>query len=210
MRKLCQTFTYKWYVLFILSTYLLVGCFPIASTIKHQYKLTTYSKQKIRRNNLGKRTIFVNLPRATSGLATNEMLYCIKPFEINSYTHNSWVDTPAQMLLPLMIQSIQESGCFRAVASNLGSVQTDFRIDTDFITLQQNFITKPSVVNFKAEVTLTNIGADQVIASRLFNYSIPCRADTPYGGVIAANFATRYFTRDLTNFIIRSLRSKSS
>lgn len=175
--------------------------------ITNQYVLTTFSK-KHSVNKCADHSILVNTPHALAGLNTNQMLYSTEPFVLNAFIHSAWVDPPAQMLLPLIIQSLEYSGCFAAITSNNNSSHTDYRIDTELIELQQNFLSKPSRVNFVIEVTLTNVNADHLIASRLFYYKVPCVSDTPYSGVIATNQATQLFTQELTNFITQHLDSR--
>jgi cholesterol transport system auxiliary component len=110
------------------------------------------------------------------------------------------------MIYPLMVQSLQKTGFFHAVMSSTYSLGADYRLDTQLLSLEQNFIKKPSVLEFSAKVVLTNITDNKVIASRIINQQIPCPSDTPYGGVIAANKATRQFTEIMTGFVVSHLK----
>ena len=75
-------------------------------------------------------------------------------------------------------------------------------MDTQLLTLEQNFLRKPSVIEFSVKVVLTHVSDNKVIASRIISEQIACPADTPYGGVIAANKATLQFTAIIADFVV--------
>ncbi|KTD17480.1 ABC-type transport auxiliary lipoprotein family protein [Legionella jordanis] len=182
----------------------LLGC-AVKPLVNDQFKLASFSKKQLTAK-ASSHSIFVNAPDAVAGYQREEMLYTDKLFELKPFVHSAWVDEPADMLLPLIVQSLQRSGYFHVVASSPGSEITEYRIDTQLLELQQNFLTKPSAVEFAAKVVLVRVEDNQVLASRIFSYRIPCVADTPYGGVVAANRATALFTGELTQFVIRNVR----
>ena len=51
------------------------------------------------------------------------------------------------------------------------------------------------------KVVLNDSKRNQVIASKIFHYKIPCPSDTPYGGVLAANQAVKGYTADVVKFV---------
>ncbi|MFC3908024.1 ABC-type transport auxiliary lipoprotein family protein [Legionella dresdenensis] len=183
------------------SLLLLTACSPVKQEITNQYKLSAFSAKRMTRQ-AGSHTILVTPPEAAAGYQTEQMLYLKKPYEINAFAHNAWFDEPADMLLPLMVQSLQYSGYFYAVASSPSAERADYRLDTQLIELQQNFLTRPSQLQFTVKIVLTRTSDNRIIGSRLISKRIPCAADTPYGGVVAANAATRQFTAELVTFII--------
>nr|P26880.1 RecName: Full=Uncharacterized protein in pal 5'region; AltName: Full=ORFU [Legionella pneumophila] len=101
---------------------------------------------------------------------------------------------------------LQSSGYFYAVTSSPYSEEADYRLDTQLLKLEQNFIKKPSVLEFSAKIVLTHISDNQIIGSRIVSLQIPCSQDTPYGGVIAANQATFRFTATATDFVVSHIK----
>ena len=180
---------------------MITACSPIKVPISNQYKLASFSaKQRVSTHRSP--SLLISEPEAMAGYQTEQMLYISKPFEISSFAHSAWVSPPARMVYPLLIQSIQESNYFYAVASGVYADTTDYRLDTQLITLQQNFLVKPSVLEWVAKVVLTHISDNRAVASRVIIEHIKCPQDTPYGGVIAANQATLAFTAKVTAFVI--------
>jgi cholesterol transport system auxiliary component len=186
----------------------LAACSPIKTAISNQYKLDSYSNQRLG-HDFSRQSILITMPEAAAGYQDPDMLYVKKPFELTSFAKNAWVDQPASMLLPLIAQSLQSSGYFYAVTSSVNSDHTDYRLDTQLIELQQNFLKKPSQIDFVAKVVLTHVSDNRVIASRLINEHITCPADTPYGGVIAANRATKLFTARVSEFVVSQVKQDS-
>ncbi|STX52507.1 ABC transporter auxiliary component [Legionella busanensis] len=191
--------------LLILSVcYLLTSC-SVKPTITSEYKLDTFSEKKV--TNHSNISILVAQPEALAGYDSQDMRYVSKPFELSTYAHNAWVDTPADMLLPLILQSLQRSGYFAVVTSAPITENTDYRLDTQLIELEQNFLTKPSRIDLTVKVVLTHVPDNRVVASEIISEHVTCLSDTPYGGVVAANQATKLFTAQLTDFVVTHTRN---
>lgn len=187
--------------LFLVIVCFLASCAGVKSTITNQYKLQAYSGKTLYKQKTP-HSLLISMPDAVAGYQTEQMLYTNQPYELSAFAHNAWVSSPANMLYPLMLQSLQKSNYFYAVAAGPDADKTDYRLDTQLLMLQQNFLTKPSIVEFKVQAVLTHIEDNRVVASKMFLQKIKCPTDTPYGGVIAANNAVRAFTAELTDFVI--------
>ncbi|HAT2129131.1 TPA: hypothetical protein I8033_000702 [Legionella pneumophila] len=192
-------------VCFILGILTLMSCSPVKVPVTNEYQLTAYSTKQLTRKPRSI-TIQVTVPEAVAGYQTEEMLYMKKPFKLEPFVKNAWTSPPADMLFPLLVQSLQSSGYFYAVTSSPYSEEADYRLDTQLLKLEQNFIKKPSVLEFSAKIVLTHISDNQIIGSRIVSLQIPCSQDTPYGGVIAANQATFRFTATATDFVVSHIK----
>lgn len=183
----------------------LMGCSPVKTLATNEYQLSAFSiKQFTSRPKA--LTLMVSPPEAVAGYQTEEMLYTIKPYQVEAFAKNEWTSPPADMLYPLLVQSLQRTGYFYAVATSPYNGEADYRLDTQLINLAQNFLKKPSVIDFTVKVVLTRVRDNKVIASRIFYQHVPCPADTPYGGVIAANKASLQFTAMVANFVISYIK----
>lgn len=187
---------------------MLTGCSPVKTLASNQYTLESFSNKKLIQH---KSTIslLISQPEAMAGNQTEQMHYIQKPFELGAFVHNAWVSSPSNMIYPLIIQSLQKTGYFFAVASGPYLDKADYRLDTQIIALHQNFLEKPSVIEFVAKAMLTHIEDNRVVASRIFRQRISCPTDTPYGGVMAANKATQEFTAHLSAFVIAEVKQDS-
>ena len=184
---------------------MLTACSPIKTLDSNQYTLGAFSDKKLVKYKT-KTSILVSQPEAMAGNQTEQMHYIQKPFELSTFVHNSWVSTPANMLYPLITQSLQKTGYFFAVASGPYLDKADYRLDTQLIALRQNFLEKPSTVELVAKVMLTHIEDNRVVSSRVISQRVSCIKDTPYGGVLAANKATQAFTASVSEFVIAQVK----
>lgn len=192
----------KKYILALLSVLLLGSC-AVKSPISNEYKLEAFSQKKL--GNKPKVAILITQPEAVGGYQTRNMLYMKEPFQLNAFARNAWTSTPSNMLYPLILQSLKSSGLFYAVTSSPYGDKADYRLDTQLIALHQNFICKPSVIEFKVNIVLTHIPSNKVITSKIINQKVPCPFESPYGGVLAANIAAKEFTRILVDFLKQTI-----
>ena len=165
----------------------------------HQYKLETFSQ--IANQQVFNYSILISQPEAMAGYQTEQMMYVQKPYQLSAFSENAWVGTPANMLYPLLIQSVQKSHLFKAVASSPFADKVDYRLDTQILAMEQNFLVKPSVFIMSIKSVLTRVKDNQVLGSRIISARVSCHMDTPYGGVIAANKASIILTKKINHFI---------
>lgn len=192
-------------VFLLLAGSALTACSPVKLPETNQYQLSSFSTKRLA-SHPSHATLLMTTPEAVAGYQTSEMLYIKKPYQLESFSKNAWVEPPASMLYPLLVQSIQRSGYFSAVSSSPYAQGSDYRLDTQLLHLEQNFLKKPSVLEFSVKVVLTRVTDNKIISSGIITESIPCPSDTPYGGVIAANKASLLITEAVTRFAVMSIK----
>ncbi len=182
------------------------GCGPVNKQITNQYTLTLKHTKAPQQRHMPY-ALLISKPEALAGYRTNQMLYVKKPFTLEPFAKNAWSSPPADMLYPLLVQRFQESHAFRAITSSPYADKADYRLDTQLLELQQDFLSKQSAIQFTAKITVTRISDNRVLASHLVKERIPCKTNTPYGGVIAANHAATLFVNQALDFVIRQVQN---
>lgn len=145
----------------------------------------------------------VSTPQARPGFDTAQMAYVHKPFEVNYFVTSRWADEPAQMLEPLLMQVLEQTGGFRAVVQAQGVVPAEIRLDTELLRLQQDFTTRPSRVQLTLRAQLIELRGKRVLAVKQFDESEIAASENAYGGVTAANRALQRVLDQLTEFCIK-------
>lgn len=153
----------------------------------------------------GAPTLVVGLPRAAAGYDSPRMIYLRQPYELEYFSRSLWVDTPARMLQPLIAAAVERTGKFGAVVQMPVSARGDFRLETELVRLQQEFMQRPSRVHVTLRATLVDPATRRVIAWREFDGAAPAASDDPYGGVVAANQAVRELLDELAAFCVAAL-----
>lgn len=148
----------------------------------------------------GTTTLIVNTPKAAAGYATSHIVYARRPQEIEYFAFSQWVDTPAQMLTPLIVRAVERTGKFQAVLATPTAASSRFRLDTEIIRLQQDFSSAPSRVRLTLRAVLIDTATKAVVARREFDHSVASISEDTYGGVIAAQAVTQRVLAELAEF----------
>lgn len=148
----------------------------------------------------GEETLFVNTPSARPGFDSPRMIYIKTPHELDYFSENQWVDSPARMLSPLLVQALEHSAKYRAVVDVRSAVKADLRLDTEIIRLQHEFLTRPSQVHLTVRAQLIDLHGKRVLATREFDVTQVATSDDPYGGVIATNRAVKIALLQIADF----------
>ena len=140
------------------------------------------------------------------GFDSSDMVYIRTPHQIEYFANHRWVDSPAQMLGPLLVQAAEQTGLFRNVVETGSGSDVELRLDTRLIHLQQVCRLNPSQLQLALRVTLTEVASARVIASRTLTVSESIQARNPYAGVQAANRAVAQLLSELQTFLDEQVR----
>lgn len=144
-----------------------------------------------RTNNLP--VLSINPPHAAAGFDSQRIIFVRKNHQLEYFAQSEWIDTPARMIAPLLVEAIEtspEQG-FSAVVATPTTAVSDMRLDTEILRLQQTFSTSPSQVRFTVRTYLVDNATRKVLTSQEFDAIVPAATDDPYGGVVAANTAVQ-------------------
>lgn len=195
----------KLVLIFIL--FLLTACSfrPLPASDIQYYQLTAKATKPVAPNKTTPYTLLVLTPVADPGYQTNNMVYVVKPYQLQQYVKHRWVSSPAQMLAPLIAGSIRESHFFHAVVTAPFIGQSDYRLETRLIRLQHEFSGDNSEIKLVMQVTLIKNITGSVIAEEQFIITSPVLEKTPYGSVVTANQAVQQLLDDIVKFCIKNI-----
>jgi cholesterol transport system auxiliary component len=140
---------------------------------------------------MGGPVLLVEVPHAAPGYDSAHMVYVRQALTQEAYANSTWADTPARMLAPLLVGSLQQSGLFRAVLLAPSAAKAGLRLDTTILRLQQNFLQVPSVVRFTLQVTLMDNSTREVLAWRTVDVVQSAGSEDAAGGAAAAQLAVQ-------------------
>ncbi len=144
--------------------------------------------------------LVVDPPAAAPGLQGRGMVYVRRPYQLDYFARHGWVDPPARMLEPLLVQALQRQAGFRTVPAALGGVAGDLRLETRILRLQQEFTVRPSRERLVLQAWLIDARSGRVVADRVFEAIEPAPGNDPYSGVQAANRAVAKVLTQLAVF----------
>ncbi|MGC1854503.1 MAG: ABC-type transport auxiliary lipoprotein family protein [Candidatus Aquirickettsiella sp.] len=150
-------------------------------------------------------TILVNQPRANAIYNSPRMIYIPACYQIQYFAQNRWADMPTQMLQSLLINSLQQSGCFQAIINTPSTTYYDWVLNTQLLSFQQEFITIPSRFRIAIRAQLIDARSRHVIATQDFVVVQTAPHDDPYGGALAANLAAQKILNEINCFCLINL-----
>ena len=149
-------------------------------------------------------TLIINPPHAAAGFDSPRIIYVRETHKLEYFSHNEWVDTPARMLAPLIVNAVENNGTFRAVVLTPSAAAGDLRLDTEIVRLQHDFGSQPSRVRFTLRAYIVDNTTRRVLASREFDETVAAASKDPYGGVVAANRAVQSVLEQLASFCAKA------
>jgi len=151
----------------------------------------------------------ISTPAAAPGFDTARIAYVNDPPRLDYFAYHLWVDPPARMLAAAMETRLDASGLFGAVLSQSSGIDTDLRLDTDLLRLQQVFSGSGSSVELVMKVVLVDLDSRELLGSRTFQYNETTNGANPTEGVDAAQQAVNRFLDDLVEFVAQAIAEKS-
>lgn len=201
MRKICLPL-FVWCLVLLLAS-----CSPVSMPEPAKYTLSPGKQVSNKRVSRTRATILVARPIAASGFSGKSMLYMMTPYRLQSYAHHEWVAPPAQMLLPIVVQALRRRNYFAAVSAPPFSGKTDYQLNTYLVELDQSFLRPVSQVHLVVQATLVDMRSRKVVAARSFVRNQAATGNNPYSGVLAANRAASWVSRQIAGFVVRNTHS---
>lgn len=180
----------------------LTGCFGGAGETATTYMINTVPSSVVKAKRSSS-VLLVRMPQANTAYNTTQMAYMTNNYQLSYFVKNRWAATPPQMLLPLMVQTLQNTRAFRAVIPSTTTGNASLVLDTQLIQLQQEFSGQSSQIHLVMRAQLSNGNTQHIIATKEFNIVEPTTANNPYAGVAATNQAVSRFLQQLAVFCVR-------
>jgi cholesterol transport system auxiliary component len=188
----------------ICATFLLSGCSlfgPVQGPTK-TYVINTIPQVGTKPKSAV--TLLVSAVDADPIYNTTQMVYTEHSHQVSYFAKSSWAETPAQMLQPLLIQTLENTHHFHAVTSSAVG-RAGYILNTQIIELKQVFFPCDSEIHLKLRAQIINAATFEIVATKEIVVTEPAPQRNPYGGVVAANRAVKSALKQLANFCLRVL-----
>ena len=179
------------------------ACSPVATPPKYYYNLTA-TTPVMRSVNPSSHVLLVTPSSVESPYKSNKIAYTeqTSPYQISYFGEHYWASTPDKLLTPNITNAMVNTGHFRAVANPPYGGTADYRLDTDLVTLVQQFNGTNSQVTLSLRAVIVNAQNDQILRSQRFTVTKASSANNPQAGVIAANQALAEILSQLQVWVV--------
>lgn len=180
----------------------LTACSPIRLPEQNTYVINATPAHVITsRHRSG--IILVALPESLPIYNTTQMAYSKYPYQIAYFSKNQWATTPPQMVLPLLVQTLQNTHAYKAVvtAPFLGTYH--YLLTTQILDLRQTFTHHQARVKLSILAMLSGKMGARVIATKRFDVVLSMPCITPYYGVMMTNQAMEIALKRIAAFCVK-------
>jgi cholesterol transport system auxiliary component len=147
-------------------------------------------------------TMLVLEPESLPPFATTQMAYSTEGYQIAYFIKNEWAETPSQMILPLIVQTLRNTHYFSEVLSPPYFGPHTFALRVEILELKQDFTSEPAMLKLAMHISLSRDATNEVVATKEWSMSQPMSEKNPYAGVVAANEAMPKLLRELALFVV--------
>lgn len=151
--------------------------------------------------------ILVTTPEPAPGFGTARMMYRQDSYELDYFAYNEWAAPPTQMLEPLIGETLQSTGRFRAVLPPGASAGSSYRLETGEVRLVQMF-PEGGRSHVELELQARLYRRAELLEQRRFRLREPAGAATPVAGVAAANRAAGRLLEQLGEWVVNRTREE--
>ncbi|HEY0722206.1 MAG TPA: ABC-type transport auxiliary lipoprotein family protein [Gammaproteobacteria bacterium] len=151
-------------------------------------------------------TLLVLPPETNPIYDTPQMAYVIRPYHVDFFTQHEWGATPAQMLLPLLVRTLERTRYFSAVHTPPYPSNYTYALRTEIIEFSQDFTVAPPVAQLSFRFQLIDGATNQTIATQEVAMREPMRSRNPDSGVEAINSATANTLMKVAAFVLEKIK----
>jgi cholesterol transport system auxiliary component len=146
--------------------------------------------------------LMVYPPQTRPAYDTTEMAYTTRPYEIAYFSQHEWAETPAQMIQPLIVGTLQNTHFFSAVLTPPYAGRYSYALRTEISELIADFTSEPAALQLSLRFQLSEGATGGIVASKVISIREPMQQKTPYAGVVAGNDATAKALLELARFVL--------
>jgi cholesterol transport system auxiliary component len=191
-------------VFVVAAAALSAGCSVFAPV---RFEITSYVLDKLpvglQATAAGPSAISVPMPEAAPLYATRRMAYSTERHQIGHFNESEWALPPAQMMQPLLVETLRRTGRFAAVDAAVAA-RANFTLRSEVLEVLQDFTVQPALFRLRMRVSLER-GADRgIVAARELSATEPLRENTASAGVAAGNEAMEKLLREVAAFALEN------
>jgi len=146
-------------------------------------------------------SLLVSAMRSAPGFESAEMAYVRSTHQLEYFAWHRWVDAPAHMLDPMLLQAAAGAGLFKSVSEAGSGTQAQLRLDSRLLHLRQVYTSEPAELQLAVRLALVDVPSARQVGSQVVSVDEPLQASTPAAGVAAANRAVARLLTQVEGFL---------
>ncbi len=189
---------------------LVMACTPLNYVKKNDQEIKRYEIAipiNIKKKNNPTGPSIVIYPIKTNAVYNSPRIaYQIHKYKISYYAQNEWADAPGQLLLPVLIASMESSGLFQSTVSISSSAISDLGLDVELQKLIHEYEENDSKVRMAVRMQLIDLKRRNILASETLELLEPAPSNDPLGAVKATNQLVNQLIQASQSFVKNALQ----
>ena len=182
----------------------LPGCALQPVAVEPHKALLTQMPERVPHASPGAAALLVFAPHTRPLYDSVRMAYQLQAQEVDYFSRNQWAETPSEMLKPLLVKTLQDTGFFSAVITPPYSGPYAWGLRTEIGELVADFTADPAVLRLSLRLQLIDGKSGRVVATRDLAMREPLRQRTPEACIAAANAATAQALLEVARFVVET------
>lgn len=147
-------------------------------------------------------TLLVMRPDINPVYNTTRIAFTMQPYQISYYAVSHWIETPADMLTPLLMATIKKTNRFKTIITPPFVGHYDYALRSQIKTLLIDYTQRIPVMRINIQAELMTASSGRIVSSREFSAAVPLPQKSPYGAVLAANCGTEKILADIAKWTV--------
>jgi cholesterol transport system auxiliary component len=190
----------------LIGTAMLASCFGPVKTAPEMGYVINSAPSKVVKSRRHSATLLVLHPETNPAYNTTRMAFTMHPYQISYYSQSRWIEAPADMLAPLISQTMQNTNRFKSVISPPFTGSYDYALRTQIKMLQIDYVRDCPLLQLDVQAQFIRGQSGNVMATRAFKVAVPLEQRSPYGAVKAANLATSLLLTQMAVWVVNVSR----
>lgn len=144
----------------------------------------------------------ISIPKSTTAIMSQDILYQEKEFIQNPYAHSRWSDSPNKMLASLFLFCVNKNSVFKSVLPSYSKGKADFLLESTLLEFYHHVNPDGSSEGrVRAGFYLIESQSGEVVAINEFYSKVDAETLDAKGGVRALNEASKLVAISLTQWL---------
>ncbi|MEA3498135.1 MAG: ABC-type transport auxiliary lipoprotein family protein [Campylobacterota bacterium] len=150
------------------------------------------------KENRQKLTIKILEPVTNKHLNTTAIYYSRDKYLLQTYKLSKWSDYPVKMILEVLNSKLDELNLYDNIITSHIYSNSDYTVQSELISFQQNIENSKSYVNLKIKFYLIKNDKEKRVISKTFNYKVLTNSIDSYGAIEAFNKSIDLLVNELS------------
>jgi len=180
------------------------GCAMKSAPPLQTYTLATEPVKRVKVSPYAGKVLKVSFPQSIKEPLSDKIPFSYSASDRGYYLNATWTNNIGQLLQGVLMESLEQSGLFKAVLPYASTAGEDLRLESMVYDISHHLKGNESYAVFSVGVALVDADTGKLLRMKRFSYKEPTPTVDSKGYVSAVQKALARFERDLIAWLARA------